>query len=172
MKKTILSLFMFALIFTAGAVKLSAQGTVVGHANAEVVASLSANEITQLNFGRFSPTGVGTIKVTPGAQRTASGLVTLAGSTFSQGIFEISGTPAASISVVLPTSTTIAKIGDATKTMAISAWESTPASTVPVSLGATGTVNLNIGATLTVGDLTANPLGKYTGTFNVTFSYN
>lgn len=162
---------MFALIFTVGAVKLSAQ-SVEGHANAEVVASLSANEITQLNFGRFSPTGLGTIKVTPGAVRTAGGLVALAGSTFSQGIFEISGTPAASISVVLPTTSTIAKIGDATKTMTVGAWESNPASTVPVSLGATGTVNLNVGATLTVGDLTANPLGKYTGTFDITFAYN
>lgn len=162
---------MFALIITVSTVKLSAQ-SVEGHANAEVVSSLSANEITQLNFGRFSPTGVGTIKVTPGAVRTTSGAVILAGSTFSQGIFEVSGTPAASISVVLPTTSTISKIGDATKTMTISTWESTPSATVPVSLGATGTVNLNVGATLTVGDLTANPLGKYIGTFTITFAYN
>lgn len=162
---------MFALIITVCTVKLSAQ-SVEGHANAEVVSSLSASEITQLNFGRFSPTGVGTIVVSPDAVRTPGGLVTLAGSTFSQGIFEISGTPTAAITVVLPTTSTISKIGDATKTMTISAWKSNPASTVPVSLGATGTVNLNVGATLTVGDLTANPLGKYTGTFNITFSYN
>lgn len=174
MKKAIISLLMFGLIITASNINLNAQ-SVTGVANAEVISTLSAAESSALNFGKFSPelTG-GTVVVAPSGDRSSTGSVALMGGTVNQGLFQISGMPTYKVAIVLPVTATVTNAATS-KTMTITDFVSSPATGAvggDVILPASGGVSLNVGGTLNVGNFTANPVGPYTGTYVITFSYN
>lgn len=56
--------------------------------------------------------------------------------------------------------------------MEVRNWTTAPSLDAEVTLSTTGNLNLNLGATLRVGDMSENPVGIYSGTYVVTFSYN
>lgn len=176
MKKGIISLLMFGMIITASNINLNAQ-SVTGVANAEVISTLSAAESSALNFGKFSPELLGgTVVVSPSGNRSATGSVALMGGTVNQGLFQISGMPTYKVAIVLPVTATVTN-ATTSKTMTITDFTSSPVAGTgspsgDVTIPASGGVSLNVGGTLNVGNFTANPVGPYTGTYVITFSYN
>lgn len=174
MKKTKLFLFSLCIIttFTINKVKAQANVSVTAHASAEVIESIGANEIVQLNFGRFSPGAVGgEIRLTPDGTRISTGTVTLNTGTYTAAQFDLSGQPEASVNLTMPSLPVLLVNGSTGKSMEVNSWKSNPADNGRIVL-IKGKIAINIGATLKVGNIAENPIGIYTGTYALTFSYN
>jgi len=56
--------------------------------------------------------------------------------------------------------------------MTVTSWISDPPQHSGVTIPASGVQPVNVGATLIVGINQDNPVGLYTGTYNITFNYN
>ena len=56
--------------------------------------------------------------------------------------------------------------------MMVSGWESVPPAGIGAGVLASGSLAVNVGATLTVGNMNDNPVGLYAGTYAITFAYN
>jgi hypothetical protein len=56
--------------------------------------------------------------------------------------------------------------------MQVSGWQSYPAPGIGVGKLNGGAMTVQVGAVLTVGDMNANPVGIYAGTYAITFAYN
>lgn len=153
--------------------KAKAQATVTAQAVAEVIEALTATETSQLNFGKFTPdVQGGQITVSPEGTRSQSGTVILSGAISNSGIFRVTGAPKATFTVQLP-STIALKHQNSEKTMNVINWISTPQQGSGTGLLANnGEQYIYIGATLEVGSIVANPVGLYSGTYNLTFAYN
>ena len=153
--------------------ELKAQSTATGTATAEIIDALTTREVAPLNFGRFSPeTQGGKIILTPEGVRTVQGTVVLAGGTHSAASFYVSGQYEATFTIALPAGPEILTNLQNEKTMMVSDWHSSPVAGIGMGKLVGGAMTVYIGATLTVGDMNANPVGMYAGTFRVTFAYN
>lgn len=162
--------FLFLLLFSANA---RSQSTVTAQAFAEIVEALTANETDQLNFGRFSTdVNGGDIIINPDGSRVIQGSVIGVAGPSSPGKFEITGAPEASFTLQLPDGPAVLVHQESSKTMFVENWVSDP----PVESGpavlTNGTKTISIGATLSVGSYDDNPVGMYSGTFQLTFAYN
>ncbi len=160
---------LFALLFC-----LFSAGTasaVVGSSpiSAEIVSSLAITNTASLNFGQIaSGTSAGTVTMTPLGIRLPIGVVLGNQGTSSAASFTVTGGPLNLYSIVLPADGTVTLTSGSHPAMAVNTFLSVPALLGTLSL--TGSQTLLVGATLSVG---ANqPNGIYTGTFNVTVSYN
>ena len=135
----------------------------------------SAQSITSdqdLTFGIFCPSSSsgGTVTVSNTGGRSATGNVILFTSSYSEAIFTFyAGRKNINVySITTNSPRNLSRVGGG-GTMKL---------TVGLPSPATFTVNKNkfksfsIGGTLTVGSITANPGGDYTGTFSVTVNYN
>ncbi|MDD3273132.1 MAG: DUF4402 domain-containing protein [Bacteroidales bacterium] len=152
---------------------LMAQTSVTSTATAEVIEALRAAEIAALNFGRFSPeTSGGEIRVTPQGVRSSDGTVSLSGGQYNPASFQLVGQSDATISIILPQSSTTLIHQSTGKTMEVYRWEMNNITNVGTAVLTKGTLILSIGATLKVGTVADNPIGKYSGTYVITFSYN
>lgn len=152
---------------------LSAQVEVTARATAEVIVAINAIEGAILNFGRFSPEdGGGEIRVLPDGTRTSSGSVVLGGGLYNPATFYITGQPEYTIAITLPSAPILLTNTLNGRTMEVRNWTTAPSLDAEVTLSTTGNLNLNLGATLRVGDMSENPVGIYSGTYVVTFSYN
>lgn len=173
MKNTFLYLLMFTSIIFFSTIKLTAQTAVSLEAVAEVITSLSVNEGVTLNFGRFSPEASGgTIIISTEGARSKTGTLAFGTGVYNQAIFQITGQPTYNLKMTGPTGPAVlTKVGD-TKTMAISDWTIAPNfGTTGVIIPASGTLQVKVGATLTVGTIEANPAGIYKGEYTLSFSY-
>ena len=168
-----LTFLVLALFFGLSSQKAKAQATVNAQAFAEVNEALTATETSQLNFGKFSPeVQGGLITVSPDGTRSKSGSVILGGAFSNSGIFHVTGAPRATFTIQLPSSIVLSH-PDPGKTMLVENWISTPQQGTGMGLLAdNGEQYIYIGATLKVGSILANPVGIYTGTYNLTFAYN
>lgn len=128
------------------------------------VIGLSATQ--SLQFGRFSAATGGTVAISPSGTRTAGGGVLLAGGSFAQAAFTVTGTAAANYSISLPTNGAVALTGPGTD-MAINDFVSSPSTSG--TLDASGQQTLYVGATLTVNGSQTN--GSYSGSFDVIVNY-
>ena len=72
----------------------------------------------------------------------------------------------------LPTAPAYLTNSENGKTMEVGGWESYPAAGLGAGVLIDGVLNLNVGATLKVGTRSDNPVGIYSGTYSITFSYN
>lgn len=173
-KRLILLSFAVALLFGISDHKATAQQTSVSaHAVAEVIQALTATETAELNFGRFSPeTTGGVVKLTPDGVRSSSGSVALSGGTHNAAKFYITGQYDATVTITLPSTPAVLTNSISAKTMEVSNWESFPAAGLGVGVLTEGELVVKVGATLAVGDMNNNPVGIYTGTYTITFSYN
>jgi hypothetical protein len=169
-----LTFLVLALFFGIITQKAKAQQSVVtAQAVAEVIEALTATETSQLNFGKFTPeVQGGQITVSPEGTRSKSGSIILSGAIANSGIFHVTGAPRATFTIQLPSSVAL-KNQNSEKTMMVNNWISTPQQGSGTGLLANnGEQYIYIGATLQVGDIVANPVGIYTGTYNLTFAYN
>jgi len=173
MKSSILFFLVLALFFGITAQKAKAQAIVTAQAVAEVIEALTARETSQLNFGKFTPeVQGGLITVSPDGTRSKSGSVILGGAFSNSGIFHVTGAPRATFTIQLPSSVVLSHPNPG-KTMLVNNWISTPQQGTGMGLLAdNGEQYIYIGATLQVGSILANPVGIYTGTYNLTFAYN
>ena len=169
-KTLLVNLLFFAGIFTFQA---QAQVSVTSQVFAEVIEALTANETSQLNFGKFFPQAEGgEIQITPQGVRLVEGSVTLTGGAHSSASYQITGEDGVSFTIILPpVPAVLTNIGNS-KTMVVDNWQSTPPSGQASGQLNGGTQQVNMGATLNVGPIDENPVGMYAGTYSITFSYN
>jgi hypothetical protein len=171
--KNLLLIGTIVLVFFFAVSPVRAQDQVIATATAEVIEALSTQEINQLNFGRFSPeTQGGKIILTPDGVRTAEGTVALAGGTHNSATFYITGQYEATFSINLPPGPAVLTNPETGKTILVSEWQSSPAPGISAGKLLGGGVVVSIGASLIIGDMTANPVGIYAGTYTVTFPYD
>jgi hypothetical protein len=173
MKNCVLLFLGLALLIGISANKAQAQATATAHAFAEIIAALTATETSQLNFGKFSPeVQGGQVIITPEGNRSTSGSVILGGGIANSGKFYLTGAPDASFSVQLPSGPAILTHQNSNKTMLVSGWVSTPQAGNGTGKLDNGQQFVSLGATLQVGSIIDNPVGLYSGTYNLTFAYN
>ena len=173
MKNSTLILIFFIVLMGLPIVKLQAQETMTAQVFAEVIPALTATELSQLNFGRFSPeTHGGAVLVTPEGSRSVTGTVALSGGTHNPGSFYITGEGGATFSIMLPAGPAILTNTNNSKTMQVTNWISSPSQGIGVGLLTEGSQEVKVGATLIVGSMEDNPVGSYTGTYAITFGYN
>ena len=152
---------------------LKGQASVRSTANAEVIEALRASEIATLSFGRFFPeTAGGEIRISPLGVRTSSGTVSLSGGQYNPAIFQLVGQSDATISIVLPVGSVLLTNLATGKTMEVFNFEVNNVTNVGTAVLTKGTLILSMGATLKVGTVADNPVGQYSGSYVITFSYN
>lgn len=119
-----------------------------------------------LNFGKVLPYGsAGYVYVGTNGVGSASNAFISDATNVRASSWDVSGIPGAPYAVTLPTSVVIS---NGTENMTVTSFARSGAS--QLYLDAAGNNSFNVGARLNVG---ANqPVGIYTGTFNVTVSYN
>ena len=175
MKYSIVLVFSIALLAGPFIPNASAQSgtSVTATATAQVIAALTATETSQLNFGKFSPeTQGGQVLLTPDGVMTTQGTVAPGGGSHSSASFYITGEPNATFSIVLPQGPATLTNTLNSKTMTVTGWQSIPSPGVGSGKLSGGSVTVQVGAILNVGTEDANPVGIYTGTYAITFTYN
>jgi hypothetical protein len=147
------------IFFTTTEILFSQQNLVAnGSITAEVISVFSATETSQLNFGKFSPGPQGgEIILTP------QGTISVTGSVYI-------GNAAYSIS--LPVNPVVLTHISNAKTMLIDNWNSVPSPGIGTGQLQNGFQVVFVGATLRVGTLGDNPVGVYTGSYEITFGFN
>ena len=172
--RQIILLFCGITIFLVAMVpEAKAQVTMSATATAEVIEALSTKETSQLNFGRFSPKAQGgKIILTPEGTISVQGNVVLEGGTQNAASFSITGQYDATFSISLPLGPETLINFKNDKTIQVSDWKSSPAQGIGAGILTSGELTVRIGASLTVGDMNANPVGIYSGSYAVTFGYN
>jgi len=166
-KLTTLALASVGLTIGSYAFGQSNSATTSANATARIVTPIAIAKTADMNFGDVVAGGsAGTVVLTPAGVRSATGGTTLgnAGAT-AAAAFNVTGQGSATYSISLPASTTVTSGGN---TMTVNAFASNPSGTGALSAG--GSQALTVGATLNVGASQAT--GTYTGTFNVTVTYN
>ena len=155
-------------------VSANAQATATATASATIVTPITINKDVDMNFGNVavSALNAGTVVMTPGGVRSATLGVTLpavAGSPTAAS-FTVSGESGYTYAITLPT--TPLTITSGSNTMTVDNFISNPSGTGILSVGATASQTLQVGATLNVAAGQAS--GTYTSTtpFPVTVNYN
>jgi len=87
-------------------------------------------------------------------------------STYSQGVFAITGAEINSLNVLFPDTPQLLYHTNSINTIYLDKW------TFNSIFSTTGEVLVNIGATLNFGSLESNPSGLYIGTYQLIFNYN
>jgi Domain of unknown function (DUF4402) len=163
-----------AVVAAAMLAPISAQAaTAVGTADAEILADISVTQTQGLNFGQIAiGTSGGNVDVNfSDAQACSGGLVCAGGS--ATGAFTIAGVTGLDVEVVVDSAVTLTRVGAtavspgvfaALDQMAASLTSNTTALTLD------GTDGFKVGGTLTVN--AAQTAGAYTGSYNVTVTYN
>ncbi len=132
----------------------------------ETYAQISISSIQDISFGTLLTTGSGgtaTISNT-GVVTTTGNVVALSSPIPTEAIFRItntSGRPHSISSISFPSSITLTRSGGGTMNLVFGI--PNPNSTIVVQKKSY--TDLSIGATLTVGSISANPGGSYSGTF-------
>ena len=149
---------------------------ITGTALAELIEVLSAEEASPLNFGRFfiDGQGGGTISITasPALERIVAGNAVQLASGGSPGpaVYQVTGYAKASVNITLPGPALLIHATNPAHRMLVDTWTSFPGNAS--KLDANGKLTFYLGATLHVETLSQNPVGVYSGTYNVTFAYD
>ncbi|WP_417545413.1 DUF4402 domain-containing protein [Marinobacter sp.] len=122
-----------------------------------------------LSFGSFVAGSAGTVTVSTGDVRSASGGVMLIPSSMSTAAqYTVSGDPNATYTIQLPTNDYVKLTGPGVD-MVLNAFTSSPSGAAG-QLDAGGSQTLSVGATLSVGS--GQIPGDYSGSFTVIVNYN
>lgn len=168
--------FSLLLLFDTAGRNMIAQvtppGSASGHVIAEIIPIFSATETSQLNFGRFSPGPEGgKIILTPQGTVSLVGSIFKGPGTINPASFNVTGDADAVYSITLPSGPVILKHSSDAKTMIVEDWVSVPAAGIGTGKLQDGFQTVFVGATLKVGSLKDNPVGIYTGSYNITFDF-
>ncbi len=121
-----------------------------------------------LGFSMFVAGSGGTVVVDTGGVRSATGGVVLVPSGAGAAAqFSVTGGATHTYAITLPANGVVSLVSG-TNSMAVNTFTSSPSLTG--TLGAGGTQTLFVGATLSVGS--NQPIGSYSGSFDVTVNYN
>jgi hypothetical protein len=173
MKRILIRYISLAFMVGILAARVNAQANITASMFAEVIAALTANEHSQLSFGKFSPgTNGGEIHLSPEGVRSIAGNVVLSGGGQSAGSFIITGEDQATYSITLPSGQSLLSSSSGTRTMIVKDWVSTPTPGIGSGVLTGGSQEVKVGATLVVGSMIDNPVGIYTGSYMITFAYN
>lgn len=165
-----------ALAFASAAAAQGAPTSAPSRAEAAVLRPLAFVRDEDLNFGLIIPGATaGVVRIEPNGTRTATGGVTLVGSTHQAARF--SGLGSFNQQVLISMSANTIQLTGPGAPMTVSQWEigSTPTAiltTTPTRFriaAANGLFNFPLGARLAVGANQAP--GTYTGTFSITLNY-
>ena len=166
--------FVASVIGFAGTASAQRTASASATASAKIVSGISLSKVQDLNFGQVvRSTAAGTVVLDPtSASRTFNGGVTVGqngGNAYAQ--FTASGEASYAYSLTMPSSVTLTQTvtSGTPATMTVTSLASTLGSSNNGSLNNEGTNTFNVGGTLNVGASQAT--GNYTGTFNVTVSY-
>lgn len=151
----------------------SSSVSTTGHIFAEIISVYSANETSQLNFGRFSP-GVqgGQLILTPQSTISVLGSVFKGSGSHNAASFYVTGEENATFSITLPSDPVVLTHISNAKTMQVKDWASIPAPGIGTGKLQDGFQIVYVGATLNVGTISDNPVGVYTGSYSITFDFN
>ena len=165
--------FSLLILFALTATEAFAQVSATGHVIAEIIPVFTATETSQLNFGRFSPGPQGgKIILSPQGSVSVLGSIYKGTGMHNAASFYVTGDQDASFSITLPENPVILKHTTSPKTMTIDNWLSVPAPGAGMGSLQNGSQTIYIGATLNVGTLNDNPVGIYTGTYEISFDFN
>lgn len=160
----------FFVLFGCFSSFLSAQSVVYGRINTEVLAPLIVTETEQIGFGRFVLIADGSIVLSPDGERTAVGSIQLIESPYGTGKFIVSGVPGNLITVTMPQKVNI--YSNSGYSMIVDDFRSN----IPVGgkmvNSTSGKMEVSVGATLRVGNCLINPIGFYSGLYEIVFMYN
>ena len=147
--------------------------TATGQITAEVLPVFTASETSQMDFGRFSPgPDGGEIILTPLGSISVNGSIYLSSGVHNPASFYVTGDVDAAFSVSLPVNPVVLKHTSSSRTMLVDSWNSYPSPGIGTGMLQNGFQTVFIGATLKVGTLNDNPVGVYTGSYEITFDFN
>lgn len=171
--KILLSLA-FILGITSGThAQVTPPASATGHIIAEIIPVFSATETSQMNFGRFSPGPQGgEIILSPQGTISVLGSIYAGTGFHNAASFYVSGDNDSAFSITLPAEPILLTNMANSKTMRVEQWVSNPSAGIGTGMLKNGFQVVNVGATLKVGTLNDNPVGVYTGTYNITFDFN
>jgi hypothetical protein len=165
-KLTTLALTVFGLTLGSYAFAQNT-ATATANATARIISPISISKTADLNFGDVVASGAaGSVALSTAGVRTPAGGASLgSGAAVTAAAFTVSGQGSATYAITLPASATVTS---GANTMTVNGFTSNPSGTGALSAG--GSQNLLVGATLNVGASQAT--GTYSGTFDVTVTYN
>ena len=147
--------------------------TATGEITAEVIPVFTASETSQMNFGRFSPGPQGgEIILTPLGSVSVLGSVFIGNGVHNPASFYVTGDVDAAFSISLPVNPVVLKHTSGARTMLVDSWNSYPSPGIGSGMLQGGYQTVYVGATLKVGPLDDNPVGVYTGSYEITFDFN
>jgi hypothetical protein len=167
--KNLTKFFALAIVLIGFSANSFAQNATAS-ATCTIVAGITITKNADMNFGNIVPGTAGTVIISPsGTRAVGSGTPVLSGGTVSAAVFTVSGTGSSTYSISLPPHGYT--ITNGTYTMTLNSFTSTPSGAGQLS---GGNQTLSVGATLSVGIISNNPAGVYTGAspFTVTVAYN
>ncbi|MEK7719510.1 MAG: DUF4402 domain-containing protein [Bacteroidota bacterium] len=135
-------------------------------ASVDVIAPITISRAADLNFGRITIGGAGTVVVSSGGTRTQTGSITLlTGGSEAAGLFNITGRATSTYAVTIPSSVVLKKSGAPTETITADTFTNN-------AVAITGSSDqLKIGATLHL--VGSETVGAYASDlFAVTVAYN
>jgi hypothetical protein len=172
MKTRITGIFAAAIVMIVFSTNAFGQASATANASASIVAPIAISNTTALSFGNVAvSTSPGTVVLVPAGTRSATGGVTLPGTTgtVTAAVFNVTGTPAYTYTIALPASITVTRT-TGTETMTVDTFTSDPS--VTGTLDGTGAQELRVGATLNVAGSQVAGIYESTAPFTVTVNYN
>lgn len=162
--KKIIAFSVIALLIHSSVYAQSTSAT--GSITADIESrALTLESTTALRFGSILPFSTsGTVRITTAGVVVPDNVHMSDASTAGSSRWNVTGIENAPFVITLPTEATLS---NGTDSMTVTNFQHSGGSTP--SLGATGSRNFTVGATLSVGG--GQPPGAYTGTFDVTVNY-
>lgn len=180
LKKSIAAQRPFKLALLASIVILGATSapsyavSTTAQASATVLTPIQITKVTDLAFGKFIPTALGSVTVSTSGARTFTGVTLATGITPTAATFTVSGEPNATYSI--NTTGTSATLTSGANTMALTIASDITGANTTTGTVSTGTLSAGGAQTVYVGGKldvnAAQPSGAYTGTIAVAVDYN
>jgi len=173
--KKITTLFAFAgiaamTLFATPAVKAD---VATGNATSTILSGLTMAPVAGsfLNFGKIVQSATAGYVMIDATGVRYSNIAIVPNSSHSEGLFNVSGSPAVNFYIQLPTSATLTRAGG-TETMTVNSFVAAINGRQDGigTLDLTGAAVVHVGGTLQVGANQA--VGEYDGTYAVTYAYN
>lgn len=163
-------LFLLLLNFA----KLNAQNLTTGRIETEILLPIAVLETEPLNFGKIiNSGGGGIVAINPLGQRMNSGdVAVVSNETYSAARFAVTNSQGKVISITLPVDAQKVYSETSSQPLLVSDFESNlPESGILIS-ESNGVTIVTVGAKLNIGNWDSAPAGKYSGTYEIAFTYN